>query len=123
MPKLLLNLRNVPDDEAEAVSALMDEAGIECYTTPPGPFGVTAGGIWLRDAEDHPRARALMDDFQAERARVARVEHEQARREGRAETFWSSLRSHPVRSLVYLGLAVFILMIFFAPMLALWQAG
>jgi len=119
MPKLLLNLRNVTEEEAHEVAELMDQHGIEHYSTPVGPFGITAGGIWLRQADDYPRARALMDDYQAERSTRVRAELEQARREGRAETFWTHLRRHPVRTVIYLGVAVFILMIFFAPVLQL----
>jgi len=119
MPKLLLNLRNVTEDEAHEVAELMSEHGIEHYATPPGPFGITAGGIWLKDADDFPRARALMDDYQAKRSRRVRAELEQARKEGRAETFWTTLRRHPVRTAIYLAVAVFILMIFFAPVIQL----
>lgn len=119
MPRLLLNLRNVTDEEAHEVVELLDEHRIEHYSTPAGPFGITAGGIWLRDADDHPRAKALMDDYQAKRSRRVRAELEQARREGRAETFWTHLRRHPVRTVIYLAFAVFILMIFFAPVIQL----
>ncbi|MGY6553569.1 MAG: DUF6164 family protein [Wenzhouxiangella sp.] len=119
MPKLLLNLRNVTEEEAEEVAELMSEHGIEHYRTPVGPFGITAGGIWLRQADDFPRARVLMDAYQAERSRRVRAELEQARREGRADTFWTQLRRHPLRTLLFLGFAAFILMIFFAPVLQL----
>ncbi len=119
MPKLLLNLRNVTEEEAHEVAELMEQHGIEHYATPAGPFGITAGGIWLRHAEDYPRARALMDDYQAERSQRVRAELEQARREGRAETFWTHLRRHPVRTVIYLAAAIFILMIFFAPVIQL----
>ncbi len=119
MPRLLLNLRNVTEEEAHEVAELMAEHGIEHYSTPPGPFGITAGGIWLKDAQDYPRSRALMDDYQAERSQRVRSELERARREGRAETFWTTLRQNPLRTLVYLAVAAFILMIFFAPVLQL----
>jgi hypothetical protein len=123
MPRLLLNLRNVPEDESEEVLELMARHHIECYQTPPGPLGITAGGIWLRDREDYPRARELMDEYQAERARHARAEHARAVREGRAETLWTAMRRRPVRTLLYIGLAFFILMIFFGPVVALFRAG
>lgn len=123
MPRLLLNLRNVSEDEAHEVADLMDEHDIHHYATPPGPFGITAGGIWLKDAHDYPRARALMDDYQAERSRRVRSELEQARREGRSETFWTNLRRHPLRTIIYLTVAVFILMIFFAPVIQLGSSG
>ena len=119
MPKLLLNLRNVTEEEAEEVAELMAENGIEHYRTPVGPFGITAGGIWLREKEDFPRARALMDDYQAERSRRVRAELAQARREGREETFLKQLRRYPLRTAIYLGFALFILMVFFAPVLQL----
>lgn len=122
MPKLLLNLRHVPEDEASEVLALMGEHRIEVYQTPPGPFGITAGGIWLQSEADHPRARKLMDVYQAERASTARAEYEQARREGRAETLWQRIREQPVKTLVYVGFAVFILLVFFTPLLELRKA-
>jgi nitrogenase molybdenum-iron protein alpha/beta subunit len=122
VPKLLLNLRNVPDDESLEVLALMEEHRIEVYQTPPGPFGITAGGIWLKQVSDFDRARKLLDEYQAERARSARAEWEQARREGRAETLWQAIRRQPVKILVFTGLAVFILMVFFAPLIELRRA-
>jgi hypothetical protein len=36
MTKLLLNLRNVPDDEADDVRALLDDHDIAYYETSPG---------------------------------------------------------------------------------------
>lgn len=123
MPKLLLNLRHVGDDEAHEVAGLMDEHGIEHYSTPPGSFGISAGGIWLRHPQDYPRARALMDDYQARRSLRVRAELAQSRKEGRGETFWTTLYRRPMRTLVYLALAVFILMIFFAPVIELGRGG
>lgn len=123
MARQLLNLRHVSDEEAHEVAELMDAHGIEHYSTPPGSFGVSAGGIWLRHPEDYPRARALMDDYQARRSLRVRAELDQARKEGRAETFWTTLYRHPVRTLVYLALAGFILMIFFAPVVQLGRSG
>lgn len=123
MPRLLMNLRNVPEDEADEVEALMSEHRIAHYRTPAGPFGITAGGIWLRHEVDHARARSLLDSYQAERLRRSRAELEAARQEGRAETWWSLARRQPLRTLVYFGLAVFILMVMFAPVLQLGRAG
>ena len=122
MPRLLLNLRNVPDDEADEVLELMGQHAIECYQTPPGPLGITAGGIWLKERDDYPRARELMDEYQAERAKRARAEYDEAVREGRAEGLWTAIRRRPLRTLAFVGLALFILMIFFAPLIELGRA-
>ena len=60
MPVLLLNLRDVPADEAEEVRALLDAEGIEWYETKPSLWGVSAGGLWLSDPDQQEQARALL---------------------------------------------------------------
>ena len=47
MSKLLLNLRGVPDDEADDVRRFLDSGGIGYYETQPTRWG-TSGGIWVR---------------------------------------------------------------------------
>lgn len=46
-PKLLLNLRNVPEDEADVLRALLDAHGIAYYESRPGMWGISAGGIFV----------------------------------------------------------------------------
>jgi hypothetical protein len=99
MAKLLLNLRNVPDDEADEVRALLDEHGIDCYETQPSLWGVSAGGIWLAQAEQVEKAERLLADYQAQRAARARAEREAERREGRAPSSWAGIRAHPAQAL------------------------
>ena len=60
MATLLLKMRLVPDDEAADVRAMLDAARIPWYETEPSRWGVSHGGIWIRDDEDAPRAKALM---------------------------------------------------------------
>lgn len=102
MSKLLLNLRNVPEDEAEDVRALLDDNGIAYYETRPGPWRISVGGIWVTDASAFPEARRLMTAYQEQRATRARAEYADALREGRAETFAGQLRDEPVRVLLTL---------------------
>ncbi|MGJ4728376.1 DUF6164 family protein [Luteimonas sp. SDU101] len=97
MAKLLLNLRNVPDDEADDVRAFLDAAKIAYYETRPGPFGISAGGIWVREDDAVPQAKRLMADYQRERAIRVRAEHARAEREGTAETFADIARAQPLR--------------------------
>lgn len=123
MPRLLLNLRNVPDDEAEDVRALMVEHGIECYDTPPGPFGITAGGIWLKDPDDYSRARELMDDYQQARASRNREAWRTARERGEADTVVSTIRRYPLRTLLIVAGSVFVLMVLFAPLVVLFRVA
>lgn len=109
MAKLLLNLRNVPDDEAAEVRAWLEDQGFAWYETRPSPWGISHGGIWLREKADLPRAKALMADYQARRRQRAREAHEQALRDGSAETFGSLLRRRPGYVLAVLAAMVGIL--------------
>ncbi|MQP76884.1 hypothetical protein CQ393_13400 [Stenotrophomonas sp. MYb238] len=96
MAKLLLNLRNVGEDESREVGELLDRHGIAWYRTEPSPWGISFGGIWVREREDHARAKELMAAYQAERSRRVRAEREAALRDGTAETFGSLFRRRPL---------------------------
>lgn len=123
MPRLLLNLRHVPDDEIADVRDMMSRHDIECYDTPPGPLGITAGGIWLKNSDDYGRARALLDEYQKERAERARSEWRAVRARGEAETLVSTIRRNPFKALLVIAGSVFILMVLFAPVVAFFRAG
>ncbi len=96
MAKLLLNLRNVPDDEADEIRAWLKRENLAFYETTPSSWGISHGGIWLEDATELPRAKALMAQYQAARSATARAAAEQARQEGQAATFASQLRARPL---------------------------
>ncbi len=123
MAKLLLNLRHVPDDEAEEVREMLDAAEIEYYETPPNRWGITVGGIWVRDEDDMPRARSLMADYQQERQARALEEREARRREGREESFWGWLSEQPVRVVASLLGAAFIVYLMLLPFLGMLGNG
>lgn len=97
MAKLLLNLRNVPDDEADDVRAMLDEHDIAYYETSPGFWNISLGGIWVREDAAFAEAKRLMGEYQARRAARVRAENEAARRDGTAGTFWTVLRNEPMR--------------------------
>jgi len=123
MPKQLLNLRYVTAEEADEVIGLLEQAGFEHYVTPPGSFGISAGGIWLTHVEDYPRARELFDEYQAQRSKRIQEELDLERQEGRADTFWATLKRRPVQTGAYVAAAIFILMVLFAPVIQLGSAG
>lgn len=123
MAKLLLNMRMVPEDEAEDVRGFLRGNGIGFHETRPSRWGISYGGIWVDDEADWPRARRLMDDYQAERAGRARAERAAALRDGSAETFGDVLRRDPLRVvLVLLGIAGLLLLVAL-PVVLLWRAG
>lgn len=105
----LLNLRHVPDDEAQEVRELLDAEQIPFYETQPNRWGISAGAIWIADDQDALKARELMAVYQAGRKSRARAEQEAARLEGTAETFWSQARRQPLRLVMILfGVAIFV---------------
>lgn len=121
MAKLLLNLRNVPDDEADDVRAFLDEHGIAYYETSPGFWNISLGGIWVREDGDVAEAKRLMAEYQAQRGPRVRAEHEAARRDGTAETFRTVLRDEPVRVLLAVLGIVFALALVALPVVLIWR--
>lgn len=115
MAKLLLNLRYVPDDEAVDVCAFLDAAGIAWYQTRPSPFGISLGGIWLRENDDLPRAKALMAEYQRERQAKAKAAQTQAERDGTAETFADVVRGDPKRVVLIVIAIIFLIGLMAAP--------
>ncbi|GAA0889196.1 DUF6164 family protein [Rhodanobacter soli] len=97
MSKLLMNLRDVPGDEADDVRAMLDAQGIAYYETRPSIWGISAGGIWITEDAAFADARRAMDDYQQQRATRARAEYAAAKRAGTAATFITLLRADPLR--------------------------
>lgn len=109
MSKLLLNMRMVPDDEAEDVRAFLDANRIEYYETEPSRWGISFGGIWVRHEADIAEAKRLMADYQARRRDSAREAHAQARRDGTGETFSGMIREQPMRVVLSVLAILFLL--------------
>lgn len=109
MAKLLLNLRYVLDDEAADVREFLDEAGFDWYQTNPSPFGISHGGIWLRNNDDLVEAKRLMAAYQQDRQLKARAAQARAERNGTAETFGDVVRSNPARVALIVLAIVFLL--------------
>jgi len=102
MAKLLLNMRLATDDEAAEIRDLLDEHAVDWYETQPGFWGISAGGIWLRDLDRAVEVKALLDRYQIARTIRVREELAQAQRDGTAPTFSGALRAEPMRMLVQL---------------------
>jgi len=77
MPHHLMNLRHVPDDEAEEIRALFDAHEVAYYETPPSRWGISMGGFWVHDDDEAARARALLDEYQRQRYETQRQAYEE----------------------------------------------
>lgn len=119
MAKLLLNLRGVPDDEADEIRALLEERDIAFYETPPSRWGISAGGIWIRRQKDVAAAEGLMARYQAARLDKARAEHRAAQEDGRARTLWTSFREDPLLAIAALLGIAFVIVVLALPFLLL----
>ena len=118
---LLMNLRNVPEEEAEEVRALLDENGIEYYETQPSLMGFACGALWAHRKEQVPEAKRLLEAYQRDLQQRMRAQYDQALREGTAETLATSFRRHPLRMLAALGGAGFLLFVSLMPFIALME--
>jgi len=95
MPHHLMNLRHVPDDEADEIRDLFEAHKVRYYETPPSRWGISMGGFWVHDDDEAERARALLEHYQSERQ--ARQQEAFAARSLRGETgFWYHFRQRPV---------------------------
>lgn len=119
MSKLLLNLRHVPEDEADDVRAMLDAGGIAYYETTPSLWGISAGGIFVTEDAAIDRARRLMAEYQAGRRARARAEHAAAVEDGTADTFWTVLQAEPGRVALTLLAIAFLLGLVALPVLLL----
>ena len=115
---LLLNLYQVPDDEADEVRALLTKHAIEFYETRPSRWGVSHGGIWIADDASAVDARRLMDNYQEQRRVRAREAYEEARRNGVVGN-WGTLLRQPWRLLLLLLGVAFALALILIPVLSL----
>lgn len=114
MAKLLMNLRNVPEDESDEVRALLHEHRVDFYETKASKWGLSSACLWLRDENQYEFAKGLLADYQQDRARRARAEHAERRRRGEADTWVTMFQRNPVRFAIYI---VAIVVVFYLALL------
>ncbi len=109
MSKLILKLRNVPEDETAEILTLLDQHQVLYTVTEASSWGISPAAIWLTDETDAPRVRKLLDDYGQERAQRSRTAWLQAVARGEAETWIDRFKRRPfVLSLYWLGIAAMI---------------
>jgi len=121
MPTLLFRLNGVPDDEADAVRAVLRDNQIDFYETHAGRWGISLGGIWLRDADGHraERACSLIEDYEQERAARAREAYDEQRRRGRHETLVQRLLREPLKVITVFAIVLGVLYLSLMPFIGL----
>jgi hypothetical protein len=117
MAVMLFSLKNVPDDEAEEVRALLEENEIEFYETSAGNWGISSAAIWLRNETRLAEARALIDAYQQRRFETQRALYEQLKSEGKHRRLWDVINENPLRVVFYLAVVLVILYLSIRPFL------
>ncbi|KMQ72915.1 DUF6164 family protein [Marinobacter subterrani] len=99
MPHHLMNLRHVPDDEADEIRALLEAHEVAYYETPPSRWGISMGGFWVHDDDEAERARVLLEAYHRERQETQRRTYQENLARGEAGGVWFMFRRYPVRTL------------------------
>lgn len=99
MPHHLMNLRHVPDDEADEIRALFDAHDVTYYETPPSRWGISMGGFWVHDDAEAARARVLLEEYHRQRHETQRRTYQERLARGESGGFWFMVRQRPIRTL------------------------
>ena len=119
MAVLIFKLRNVPDDEAEDIRALLEEHQLDYYETSAGNWGISSPGLWLKNDSDREQAQQLIDEYQQQRGVAQREAYEQRKQAGEHKTLWQAFHEDPVRFIAYLLLAALVAYVSIKPFLSL----
>ncbi len=117
MAKRVFSLGGVPDDEADDIRQLLENAGVDYYETPPGPFAITAAALWLNQDSEYERIKQLIDDYQTTRALTARQHYQQAKLHGELPGLLQTLWRNPLLWLVVIASIAIVLLVVLLPFL------
>jgi len=98
----LFTLRNVLEDEAEEIRALLEQNSIDFYETPAGNWGMSLPAIWLNDEALFDKATLLIDEYQKARSIRVRAEFDALKKAGKHKTLVDGFKENPVRLIAYL---------------------
>ena len=113
MATLLFSLRGVPEDEAHEIRCLLTEKEIDYYETSAGNWGVSMPALWLINNEDLYQAQQLLESYHIYRANTQREIYLQQKKAGKHRNLIRSFLEKPIRFIVYLSFAAFIIFISF----------
>lgn len=115
MASKLYALRNVPEDEIEAMRIVLRENNIEFHETDAGFFGIGTAAIWVNNHAQLEQAQALIQTFQADRFENARTSYVQQRALGEQVKFIDLFKQNPVKITIYLVIACLLILLSTAP--------
>ncbi len=111
MSVLLFKMRNVEEDEADDIRALLDAQDIPYYETTNGRWGLGYAGIWLHDEQYVEQGKRLIAAYQQQRYQEARASYDALVAEGKQPTLWGKVKASPVQ--VFLALIAIVIVAMF----------
>lgn len=102
MAKNLYPLRNVPQDEADEMRALLNEHHIDFHETSAGFIGIGTAAIWVNDESQYDAAKALIAQYQTERFDRARRDYQQQLSSGNHNRFVDLFKQNPGKVITYI---------------------
>ena len=121
MAKLIFKLNSVPDDEANEIKNLLSDNSIEYYESPPGNWGISLHGLWLRDEDQYDIAKQLIEEYQVKRSERFKLETSQKRENGELETFIQRVLNNPLQFIMSMAIIAIILYFTIMPFFGLGQ--
>ncbi len=119
MSALIFRLRNVPEDEAADVRALLDEHDIEWYETTAGNWGIAMPALWVQHDEQKSRARQLIEAYQHERGERLRREQDERKAAGIEPGLFDRIKERPLACAGIILFCGFIVYVTLSPFLRL----
>ena len=119
MSALIFRLRNVPDEEAQAIRELLDTNGIDWFETSAGNWGIAMPGLWASNTEQLARAQLLIAQYQHEHAAKQREHFEKEKQLGQSKTLIQVLKDRPLYVIGIVAFCLFIIYVSIHPFLEL----
>ena len=111
----LFPMRNVPQDEADEMRALLLDHDIEYHETQAGFWGIGTAAIWINDETQYETAKNLIAMYQTERFKQARSEYQNQLESGDRVRFIDMLRRNPLKVGSYILFALFLIYLMARP--------
>ena len=109
MSRLIFKLNSVPEDEADEIRQLLENAEIPFYETDSGRWGLGFAAIWLKDKDLFESSKQIINDYQKERYQRVNDEHRAQEEAGEKISRIEFFKNAPIK---------FSLLIVFAVLLA-----
>ncbi len=110
MAKLLFKLNQVPDDEANEIRDLLNQAEVSFYETSSGRWGLSFAAIWLDDEKQFEQAKNLLDEYQLQRSQTNQQNYQSLKQQG-SLSFWRMFSHSPIKTiavLLFVGILLYL---------------